>query len=169
MKNERYLDFLKFALYRIIETAVLYETQAKLCKDSKTKLFLYFLAGKKRVQHVVLEMIAITDRGKPISLDDYNRKDKTPKEDICLYNSSSEEILNFAHGRAEKDLNLYISLAALEEDINTKKLLVTLSKLAKDFIQDVTAGYSKFPIKHIPKSNGPKIRMREKYQMSIAG
>ena len=72
MNNERYIDFLKFALQRIVETALLYESQAKICKNSTNKLFLYYLAGKKRVQHVVLEMIATNNRGKTLPIVDYN-------------------------------------------------------------------------------------------------
>jgi len=167
MNNERYIDFLKFALHRIIETALLYESQAKICKDSKNKLFLYYLAGKKRVQHVVLEMLATNNREKPISFNDYNNISISDEyKSVDLINSTPEAILRFANSRAEKDLSLYISLAALEEDDKTKKLLVTLSKLSKDFIQDISAGYSKFTMERTKFSSysGPEIRIRKKLQ-----
>lgn len=149
MNNERYMDFLKFALHRIIETAVLYESQAKRCTDSVNKLFLYFLAGKKRVQHVALEMIATCNRGRPLSFPDYDSIKSLSEFDQTepLAYDRPENILKFAHKRAEKDLNLYMSLAALEEDAYTKKLLTTLAKLSRDFIQDISAGYSKFACK----------------------
>ena len=164
MKNDRYMDFLKFALHRIIETAVLYETQAKVCKDSTNKLFLYYLAGKKRVQHVVLEMIATDNRGKPMPFSDYNEiTGDDENKTAALAQTSAEAIMTYAHQRAEKDLNLYTSLAVLEEDLHTKKLLITLSKLAKDFIQDISSGYSKFVIKRVTHSPySPKVRIREK-------
>ena len=155
INNERYMDFLLFALHRIIETALLYETQAKKCPSSVNKLFLYYLAGKKRVQHVVLEMIATSNRGRPLALSNYNSlksiSELAPIE--ILATATSENILEFAHKRAEKDLNLYQSLAALEEDTYTKKLLSILSKLSKDFIQDITAGYSKFTMNQAMSAN----------------
>ena len=144
--NERSMDFLLFALHRIIETALLYETQAKKCDNTVNRLFLYYLAGKKRVQHVVLEMIAISNRGKPISLPNYSSMRSLPEiiPNEQLWDATSGSILIYAQKRAEKDLNLYQNLMTLEEDVYTKKLLSTLSKLSKDFIQDITIGYSKF-------------------------
>jgi hypothetical protein len=140
------MDFLLFALHRIIETALLYETQAKKCTTSINKLFLYYLAGKKRVQHVVLEMIAISNRGKPLTLPNYNSMISLPEiiTNESLSDASPEYIFNYAQKRAAKDLNLYLRLTTLEEDVYTKKLLSTLSKLSKDFIQDISIGYSKF-------------------------
>lgn len=148
--NERYMDFLIFALSRIIETALFYETQAKRCTDSVNKLFLYYLAGKKRVQHVVLEMIATSNRGRPLALSNYNCLKSLPEisHGETFSTASAKSILDFAHKHAQKDLNLFMSLAALEEDTYTKKLLSTLSKLAKDFILDISAGYSKFILKN---------------------
>jgi hypothetical protein len=144
-QNERYQDFLKFALNRIIETALYYESQARISHHTGNKQFLYFLAGKKRVQHVILEIVA-TNRNNNNSnpAGDYPNISKNDTEYICLADSKPEIIIKYAHERAEKDLNLYTSLAALEEDIHTRKLLLTLSKMARDFIQDVTTGYSKF-------------------------
>jgi hypothetical protein len=146
LSNERYMDFLLFALHRIIETALLYETQAKKCRTSINKLFLYYLAGKKRVQHVVLEMIATSNRGKPLALPNYNSMKSLPEimTNESLSDASPEYIFNYAKRRATKDLDLYLSLTTLEEDVYTKKLLSTLSKLSKDFIQDISAGYAKF-------------------------
>ncbi len=162
INNDRYIDFLKFALHRIIETALLYETQAKACKDPVKKLFLYFLAGKKRVQHVVLEMIATNSRGKPLSFSDYNSIELSEEnKEVDLSKSTPEAILQFANSRAEKDLSLFVSLAALEEDSKTKKLLITLSKLSKDFIQDITTGYSKFTISKPEYTTVPGLRIRE--------
>jgi hypothetical protein len=151
--NERYIDFLKFALHRIIELAHIYETEAKSCSDSTTKLFLYYLAGKKRVQYVILEMIAASNSIRPLSNPNYS----TPKPINCdepqsLANATAETILDYAHRRAEKDLSLYTSLAALEEDIKTKKLLHTLSKLSTDFLDDISAGYSRIALKHTTQS-----------------
>lgn len=169
MNNERYLDFLKFALYRIIETATLYENQAKKCKNSKNKLFLYFLAGKKRVQHVVLEMIAINKKSKSVSLIDYEKiRSSHSNNKVCLSELSSDQILSYAHERAQKDLNLYLSLATLEEDLNTKKLLISLSKLTKDFIQDITAGYPKFSA-DCKNQTSPDIKIRNRIQVGVAG
>ncbi len=149
IRNDRYMDFLLFALYRIIETAFLYERQAKNCSNSTNKLFLYYLASKNRVQHVILEMIAISNQGHPLPLPNYNSlksvSELAPGE--ILSAASSENILKFAHKRAEKNLNLYLSLAALEEDTYTKKLLSTLSKLSKDFIKDIDTGYAKLILK----------------------
>jgi hypothetical protein len=148
--NERFIDFLKFALYRIIETAIRYESEAKNCTDSTNKLFLYYLAGKKRVQHVILEMIASNSRGKPLQFSDYSSVNKTDcKEMISLANADANTILKYALARAEKDCNIYLSLAALEEDPATKKLLVTLSKLGREFITDISNGYNKFATKEL--------------------
>lgn len=144
--NERYLDFLKFALRRTIETAVLYETHAKNCTDASNKLFLYFLAGKKRVQHVVLEIIANKYRSKPALRLDYSQI-KGNSSTIALSEASSEDILEFAQEQALKDLNLYKSLAELEEDSTTRKLLDVLSKLTNDFMRDITAGFSRLFLK----------------------
>lgn len=155
LSNERYMDFLLFALYRIIETALLYETQAKKCTTSFNKIFLYYLAGKKRVQHVVLEMIATSNRGKPIALPNYDSMKSLPEiiSTEPLSEASAEDILNYAQKRAEKDFNLYKSLTTLEEDVHTKKLLSTLSKLSKDFVQDITVGYTKFTLNKQFSSN----------------
>lgn len=167
MNNERYLDFLKFALHRIIETATLYENQAKKCKNSKNKLFLYFLAGKKRVQHVVLEMIAINKKNSSLPLIEYDKISSShSNNNVCLSEFSSEQILSFASQRAQKDLNLYMSLATLEEDSNTKKLLLSLSKLSKDFLQDITSGYSKFSVNRKVK-NIPDIKIQKKIQATV--
>jgi hypothetical protein len=144
--NERYLDFLKFALRRTIETAVLYETHAKNCLDASNKLFLYFLAGKKRVQHVVLEIIAKKYRNKSFLRVDYSQI-KGSSYSIILSDASSEAILEFAQEQARKDLNLYKSLAELEEDSTTRKLLDVLSKLTDDFMRDITAGFSRLFLK----------------------
>lgn len=155
LSNERYMDFLLFALHRIIETALLYETQAKKCVISVNKLFLYYLAGKKRVQHVVLEMIATSNRGKPIALPNYNSMKSLPEiiSGESLSDASPENILNYAKKRAEKDLNLFQSLTTLEEDVHTRKLLSTLSKLSSDFIEDITIGYTKFTLNKQFSSN----------------
>lgn len=155
IRNDRYMDFLLFALYRIIETALLYEWQAKNCPNGINKLFLYYLASKNRVQHVILEMIAISNQGHPLKLSNYNSlrsvSELAPGE--ILSAASSENILKFAHKHAEKDLKLYLSLAALEEDTYTKKLLSTLSKLSKDFIKDIDAGYAKIISKSAASAN----------------
>jgi hypothetical protein len=143
-QNERYQDFLRFALNRIIETALYYESQAKMSHHPGNKLFLYFLAGKKRVQHVILEIVATNKNNSTSSTTDYSSISNNTTEDVPLADAKPEFIIKYAHERAEKDLNLYTSLAALEEDIHTKKLLLTLSKMSRDFIQDVTIGYSKF-------------------------
>lgn len=143
-QNERYQDFLKFALNRIIETARYYESQAKISHHPGNKQFLYFLAGKKRVQHVILEIVAANRSNNTYSTSDYPAHTANDTEYICLADLKPEFIIKYAHERAEKDLNLYTSLAALEEDIHTRRLLLTLSKMARDFIQDVTTGYSKF-------------------------
>lgn len=148
--NERFIDFLKFALYRIIETAIRYESEAKISTDSTTKLFLYYLAGKKRVQHVILEMIATNCHGKPLQLSGYlSAKQPETKETIPLANATANTILKYALTRAEKDCSLYLSLAVLEEDPATKKLLVTLSKLGREFITDISEGYLRFTNKEI--------------------
>lgn len=144
--NERYLDFLKFALRRTIEAAVLYETQAKNCIDATNKLFLYFLAGKKRVQHVVLEIIANQYRNKSLLRLDYSQI-KGNSISMVLSEASSQDILDFAQEQARKDLNLYKSLAELEEDSTTRKLLDVLSKLTNDFMKDITAGFSRLFLK----------------------
>ncbi len=149
MNNERYLDFLKFALHRIIETASYFESEAKICKNSTVKLFLYFLAGKKRVQHVILEMIAINSKGSNYSFSNYNTiKDGELQDSVTLSEMSAEFVLKYAQNKAEKDLNLYSSLAALEEDLCTKKLLLTLAKISKDFIDDISSGYNRFIYKN---------------------
>jgi hypothetical protein len=142
--NERYQDFLKFALHRIIETALLYESQAKASKNPDSKLFLYFLAGKKRVQHVILEMVASNKCAVRNSGIDFYSSQPVVEDQRSLAESKPELIMKYAHDRAEKDLNLFSSLAALEEDVHTRKLLLTLSKMAKDFIQDINVGYTKF-------------------------
>ncbi len=164
MPNDRYIDFLKFALHRIIETASHFESEAKVCENSTVKLFLYFLAGKKRVQHVILEMIATKNQDKPFSISNYNSlKEGDLHESVSLANRSAEYVLKFAHNKAEKDLNLYSSLAALEEDPYTKKLLLTLAKLSRDFIEDISAGYTKFKYRPID-SNQPDISVQQQKQ-----
>jgi len=153
--NERYSDFLKFALYRIIETAFFYEHEAKICKEPSPKLFLYFLAGKKRVQHVILEMITRSNNvHRKISIPDYSNIEQSiiNPDDISLSSANLEEILDFAHKRAEKELSLYKNLSALEEDHQTEKLLSTIARLAKDYLQDITAGYEKFSVRRDDES-----------------
>ena len=149
INNERYLDFLKFALHRIIETASYFESEAKICKNSTVKLFLYFLAGKKRVQHVILEMIAINSNGSNYSFSNYNTiKEGELQDSVTLSEMSAEFVLKFAQSKAEKDLNLYSSLAALEEDVCTKNLLLTLANISKDYINDISSGYNRFKYKN---------------------
>ncbi len=157
LNNERYLDFLKFALHRIIETASYFESEAKICKNSIVKLFLYFLAGKKRVQHVILEMIAINSKGSAYSFSNNTIKEGEIQDCIPLSQMSAEYVLKYAQSKAEKDLNLYSSLAALEEDVCTKKLLLTLAKISKDFIDDISAGYNRFKYKNSAFSDTLKV------------
>lgn len=158
MNNERYLDFLKFALHRIIETAAYFESEAKICKNSTVKLFLYFLAGKKRVQHVILEMIAINSDSNSCSFSNCNTiKEGELQDSTPLSQMSAEFVLKYAQSKAEKDLNLYSSLAALEEDVCTKKLLLTLAKISKDFIDDISAGYNRFKYKNSAYTKTGKI------------
>jgi propanediol dehydratase small subunit len=88
--------------------------------------------------------VATNKNNSTSSTTDYSSISNNTTEDVPLADAKPEFIIKYAHERAEKDLNLYTSLAALEEDIHTKKLLLTLSKMSRDFIQDVTIGYSKF-------------------------
>lgn len=163
MNNERYLDFLKFALHRIIETASYFESEAKICKNSTVKLFLYFLAGKKRVQHVILEMIAINSKGNAYSFSNHNSiKEGEIQDSTPLSQMSAEFVLKYAKNKAEKDFNLYSSLAALEEDVCTKKLLLTLAKISKDFIDDISTGYNRFKNKNSTFSDTLKIDQHNK-------
>jgi hypothetical protein len=129
----------------IIETALLYEYNAKNCNDPINKLFLYYLAGKKRVHHVLLEMIANSSDNKKILFHKFSSE--IPVYPICdelISNSTTEKILLFAQKKAEKDYNLFKGLATLEEDLITKKLLTTLSELSSDFKKDIVKGYLKF-------------------------
>lgn len=145
--NDRYLDFLKFALHHILEVALLFENEAKLCKNPVNKTFLYFLAGKKRVQHIVLEIIAVRNQGEYLRFSNYTKIKGKSDKIIKLSEATSDEIFKYASEKAERDLNLFASLASLEEDSITKKLLVTLTKLAKDYIKDISTGFSKFTMK----------------------
>jgi hypothetical protein len=100
-------------------------------------------------------MIATSNRGKPISLPNYNSMNSLPEiiSGESLSDSSPEDILKYAKKRAEKEHNLYQSLTTLEEDVHTKKLLSTLSKLSNDFIKDITIGYTKFTLNKQLSSN----------------
>ena len=66
-------------------------------------------------------MIATNSRGKQLSFSDYNSIELSEEnKEVDLSKSTPEAILQFANSRAEKDLSLFVSLAALEEDSKTK-------------------------------------------------
>ncbi|MFP4012656.1 MAG: hypothetical protein ACLFVQ_01095 [Chitinispirillaceae bacterium] len=149
MSNERYNDFLNFALKRMLESAALYETQAKLCKDQPSKLYLYFLASKKRVQYVQVEK-ANTGLRSADSQNDHNSFifDELVTEDAELSKMTISQIHTLLRRKAEQEFKLFIDLASFEEDTPTKKLLINLSKMAKQFTNDVSAGHALFAFRN---------------------
>ncbi len=145
MSNERHNDFLQFALRRILESASFYESQAKCSKDQITKLYLFYLAAKKRVHYVQLEKCNAQFRiSSPESETNHFTFTQIITESTELGNMSASEIHILLRKAAEQEFNLFIDLASFEEDVDTKKLLITLSKMAKDFIRDVSTGYALF-------------------------
>lgn len=149
MNNERYNDFLNFALKRMLESATLYETQAKLCKDQPSKLYLYYLASKKRVQYVQVEKANAGLRSAE-SQNDQNSFifGELITENTELSQMAISDIHALLHTKAEQEFNLFIDLASFEEDTPTKKLLINLSKMAKEFTNDVSAGHALFAFRN---------------------
>ncbi|MFP4162716.1 MAG: hypothetical protein ACLFQB_03115 [Chitinispirillaceae bacterium] len=143
--NERYNDFLNFSLRRMLESAALYESQAKLCGDQPSKLFLYYLASKKRVQYVQIEKANEALRTADTESDEnsYIFAELVP-ENTDLSKMSISEIHSLVRRKAEQEFNLFIDLASFEEDTPTKKMLINLSKMAKQFNNDIDTGYALF-------------------------
>lgn len=144
--NERYTDFFKFAFNRIIESVSLYEREAKKTKDQTKRIFLFYLAGKKRVQHVILEMMA-QDSSLPIDL--FKNECNSFLLDFYCGNASLadkdiNDIVNVVQESADKEFNLFMNLSALEEEIETKKLLITLVSLSKEFSECIGKGFEQF-------------------------
>jgi len=146
MMNERYLDFLHFALHRTTEDAMLFEEYARECENTFSRRFLFFLASRKREHYVLIANTGSTVFDPTDSKRSTNgTKRQTLKEEVPdLANRDLKEMTSLLRNRAEKDLHLYLSLAALEEDRETKRLLVDLSRMAKIFINDISVGYERF-------------------------
>jgi len=158
MDNGRYNDFLSFYLKRLLESAELYSYEAKLCKDQAKKLFLLYLASRKREQYIRLEKENEKLRGAAQQSSEKNLFifKEIQYCDIALNKMDSLEVKSILCEIAQREFKLFIELAALEEESATKRLLVKLSKLSKLSINDVTTGFALFitPIKKFIKTPG---------------
>ncbi|KMQ50864.1 hypothetical protein CHISP_2215 [Chitinispirillum alkaliphilum] len=141
MNDCRYTDFLNFALKQILETANFYAQQAKMCTNHDKKLYLYYLAGKKRVQFVQVQLDA--KKQTTISNEEIEKLANTSNFHP-IASTTLKEIRTYAKEKAQKDLKLFSYLSTLEEDPETKKLLLSLSRQAKQYLKDVSGGYSSF-------------------------
>ncbi len=140
--NCRLNDFVTFSLKHTLETAHMYANQAKKCSYKEKKIFLYYLAGKKRVQYVQIELLSNTQK----KCTDFNTMtfENIQSQQSTLASLSIPEIRDFAKQKAEKDLSLYHYLMILEEDCQTQKFLFSLSKLSKEYLRDISNGYALF-------------------------
>lgn len=146
MGNDRYNDFLSFYLKRILESAELYSSEAKLCKEQPKKLFLLYLASRKREQYIRLEEENEKLRGPAQQSSEKNYfifKDIL-FDNIALNKMDTHEVKSALCERARREFKLFIGLASLEEDSAAKRLLIRLSKLSKESINDVTTGFALF-------------------------
>ncbi|MCL2688833.1 MAG: hypothetical protein FWE57_03160 [Chitinispirillia bacterium] len=151
MNNDRYGDFLSFYLKRLLESAELYSSEAKLCKDQAKKLFLLYLASRKREQYIKLEKDNEMTRGAARQSGEKNLfVFKEIRYDYTALNKMDALEVRFTLcERAQRDFKLFIQLASLEEESAVKRLLIKFSKLSKVSINDVTMGFALFitPIK----------------------
>jgi len=158
MDNDRYNDFLSFYLKRLLESAELYSTEAKSCREQSKKLFLLYLASRKREQYIRLEKENEKLRGAAQQSSEKNLfvfKD-IQYDDIALNQMDAFEVKSTLCERARREFKLFIELAYLEDESATKRLLIKLSKLSKESINDITTGFALFitPIKKYLKTPG---------------
>ncbi|MDR0306065.1 MAG: hypothetical protein LBI42_04415 [Chitinispirillales bacterium] len=153
MDNQRYNDFLEFALKQILQSAQSYAAQAKLCEEHSKKLFLYFLSSRKREQYILLEKenaeYGNSPRGCGINPSEFK---EIQFGSAALSQMDVSEINAVLCGRARQEFKFFIDLASFEEDTATKKLLIKLSRISKKSIKDIETGFSLFisqPKKHL--------------------
>ena len=158
MDNGRYNDFLTFYLKQLLESAKLYSSEAKLCKDQAKKLFLLYLSSRKREQYIRLEKENEKLRGAARQSGEKNIFifKEIKYDDIELNQMDALEVRFTLCERAQREFKLFIELASLEEESATKRLLTKFSKLSKESINDVTMGFALFitPIKKYLKNPG---------------
>jgi len=160
MDNGRYSDFLSFYLKRLLESAALYSSEAKRCKDQAKKLFLLYLASRKREQYIRLEKENEKLRGASQQSCEKNIFifKNILYDDIALNRMDVLEAKSVLCERAQREFKLFIELASLEEESSTKRLLIKFSKLSKESINDITTGFALFitPIKKFLRT--PELR-----------
>jgi len=158
MDNGRYNDFLSFYLKRILESAGLYSSEAKMCKEQSKKLLLLYLASRKREQYIRLEKENEKLRGAAQQSSEKNLFifKEIQYGDIALSQMDALEMKSSLCERAQREFTLFIELASLEEESATKRLLIKLSKLSKESINDVTTGFALFitPVKKYLQTPG---------------
>ncbi len=145
MKNERLADFLKLAVNHAIDTIAVYESNASLCADQVNRLFLFYLAGKKRVQMVQLMRLA---REHALNIepcfDDASSAANASAQNSQLIEGALEDIQAFATERGRREHYFYRSLAELEEDHETKVFHANLIRQAEAYLADIKKGFTHF-------------------------
>ncbi|MDR2727916.1 MAG: hypothetical protein LBB56_02200, partial [Chitinispirillales bacterium] len=114
MDNDRYNDFLSFYLKQILESAGLYSSEAKLCKEQPKKLFLLYLSSRKREQYIRLEKENEKQRGPARQSSEKNLfifKDIL-FDDIALNTMDVIEVKSVLCERARREFDLFIDLAS---------------------------------------------------------
>ncbi|MDG5815287.1 hypothetical protein QA601_09370 [Chitinispirillales bacterium ANBcel5] len=134
MPNERYKDFLSFALQRSTENTHFYEIQAKLCHNTINRRFLYYLAAKSRELYVKTNLKSALHNYS--DLKEY-KQGELKQFNFPLFCLQTDQICSVAKKLIQKDIKLYNDLAIFEEDKQTRELLIFLSEIAKQMLRDV--------------------------------
>ena len=147
-------DLFKMAFVRNDEAISYFRSQAKKCKNPTSKMFLHFLTGKKREQHIILEKIVSKYNHKISSLINNipDQKRLLVNQSNDLYLNDIRDIYKFAYEYAINELDFYIHISSLVRNNLAQSALDTLMDLSKDFVFDVRLAYIDFITKQHTRS-----------------
>ena len=145
MAKTRFEDFLDFAIRNEIEAARIYERSAAICIMAAQKQLLEKLATMERGHETILKQVR---DGRSSSL----LGQKAPRdlhlsdflvETAISPDSPIEDVMVFSIKAEQKAYDLYSSLAKLEEDPETKALLLKLASEEKKHKFDLETQFEK--------------------------
>jgi hypothetical protein len=145
MRNERFADFVRLAISRAVEATAMFENHASICTDRESRLYLFYLAGKKRVEMVQLMRLANAHAiAVQMCFEQSNATKKKNHPNAKLSEYTLEAIQAFSIACARRDVRLYSSLARLEEEQSTRVLHANLVRISSAYLADIAKGYDHF-------------------------
>ena len=145
MTENRFQDFIQFAIDNEIEAAQLYETNAAKVKSASAKAMLEDMAAMERGHEKKLTDFKQTGTAffskigviENMHINDYMLAPELNEE------SSIQDVFVFAMKAEQKACELYTKLRSLETDAHTQKLFATLADEEKKHKHDLEAEYEK--------------------------